>query len=104
MSITPFKVPDGEGDGVKASMTGQHRCILVVPKQMASGNPWSWQGCYWNHMPQAEIELLDRGFCVVYVSADATLEPDKDWDAWYEFLTKEYGLSKKPAFIGMSRG
>jgi len=104
LAITPFKAPDGEGDGVNAPMNGQRRCILVVPKQMAAGHPWSWRCCYWNHMPQTEIELLHRGFCVAYISADAKLKPDKNWDAWYAFLTEKYGLSKKPAFIGMSRG
>ena len=28
----------------------------------------------------------------------------KPWDAWYAFLTEKHGLSKKPAFIGMSKG
>jgi pimeloyl-ACP methyl ester carboxylesterase len=32
------------------------------------------------------------------------LRPGKEWDAWYAFLTEKHGLSKKPAFIGMSRG
>jgi pimeloyl-ACP methyl ester carboxylesterase len=27
-----------------------------------------------------------------------------EWDAWYAYLTGQYGLSKKPALIGMSRG
>jgi pimeloyl-ACP methyl ester carboxylesterase len=27
-----------------------------------------------------------------------------EWDAWYAYLTGQYGLSKKLAFIGMSRG
>jgi hypothetical protein len=104
LSVAPFKAPANEGDGVGSPAAGQRRCIIVVPKQMASGNPWSWQGCYWNHMPQAEIELLKRGFCVAYISADAKLKPGKEWDAWYAFLTEQQGLSPKPAFIGMSRG
>jgi hypothetical protein len=104
LSVTPFKAPQNEGDGVSAPAKGERRCIVVVPKQTAPGNPWSWQGCYWNHMPQTEIELLKRGFCVAYISADATLKPGKEWDAWYAFLTEQQGLSKKPAFIGMSRG
>jgi len=103
LSITSFKALPNEGDGVGAPAKGQRRCILVVPPQMAAGNPWSWRGCYWNHMPQAEIALLQRGFCVAYISADATLKPGKEWDAWYAFLT-EHGLSQRPAFIGMSRG
>lgn len=104
LAITPFKAPPNEGDGVSAPANGERRCIVVVPKQMAVGNPWSWQGCYWNHMPQAEIELLKRGFCIAYISADANLKPGREWDAWYAFLVRQHGLSGKPAFVGMSRG
>jgi pimeloyl-ACP methyl ester carboxylesterase len=104
MVITPFKSPAGEGNGVKDPPEGQRRCIVVVPKVAATGNPWSWQGCYWDHQPQAEVELLRRGFYIAYISANATLKPGKEWDAWYEFLTTKHGLSPKPAFIGMSRG
>jgi pimeloyl-ACP methyl ester carboxylesterase len=103
LTITPFKALNDEADGAKDPEKGQRRCIVVVPKEAAPGNPWSWRGCYWNHQPQVEIELLKRGFCVAYISANATLKPDKTWDAWYAFLTA-HGLSPKPAFIGMSRG
>jgi len=103
LAIAPFKSPDGEGNGVKDPPKGQRRCIVVVPKMSAPGNPWSWRGCYWDHQPQTEIELLKRGFHVAYISASQDLKPGKQWDAWYEFLTK-HRLSPKPAFIGMSRG
>src|SRR6266850_7275251 len=104
LAIKPFHRPDGEKFAVGPPEKGQRRCIMVVPKEAAAGNPWSWQGCYWNHQPQTEIELLKRGFCIAYISADATLKPGKEWDAWYAFLTEKHGLSRKPAFIGMSRG
>ncbi|MDB6130597.1 MAG: hypothetical protein JWM04_1704 [Verrucomicrobiales bacterium] len=104
LAITPFKALEGEKFGVKDPPKGQRRCIIVVPKKAAPGNPWSWQGCYWDHQPQTEVELLHRGFHIAYISANATLKPGKEWDAWYEFLTAKHGLSKKPAFIGMSRG
>lgn len=104
LSITPSQAPPNEGDGVGSPAKGERRCLIVVPPQRAADNPWSWRGCYWNHMPQAEIALLKRGFCVAYISADASLKPGKEWDAWYTFLTEQHGLSKKPAFIGMSRG
>jgi len=102
--IEPFKVPRDEVFGVKDPNAGQRRCIVVVPRQPAAGNPWSWRGCYWDHQPQTEVELLRRGFHIAYISANARLKPGKEWDAWYEFLTDKHGLSKKPAFIGMSRG
>jgi hypothetical protein len=104
LAITPFKALEGEQFGVRDPAKGQRRCVVIVPKEAASGNPWSWRGCYWDHEPQTEVELLKRGFHIAYISANATLRPGKEWDAWYAFLTEKHGLSKKPAFIGMSRG
>ncbi len=99
-AITPFKRPDSEKFAVGVPPKGQRRCIVVVPKQAAPGHPWSWQGCYWDHEPQAEVELLRRGFHIAFITPD----PGKQWDAWYAWLTEKHGLSKKPAFVGMSRG
>lgn len=104
LAVTPFKSPEGEGNGVKDPAMGQRRCIVIVPKVAAPGNPWSWRGCYWDHQPQTEVELLKRGFHIAYISANQDLKPGKQWDAWYEFLTEKHGLSPKPSFIGMSRG
>jgi pimeloyl-ACP methyl ester carboxylesterase len=104
LAISPFKRPDGEQFGIGGPATGQRRCVVICPKHPAPGNPWSWRGCYWDHQPQTEIELVRRGFHIAYISADATLKPDKCWDAWYDFLTQKHGLSAKPTFVGMSRG
>jgi len=104
LAITPFTVSEEEKFGVKDPAKGRRRCIVIVPKQVAPGQPWSWRGCYWDHQPQTEVELLRRGFHVAYISANASLRPGKEWDAWYAFLTGKHGLSIKPAFIGMSRG
>jgi pimeloyl-ACP methyl ester carboxylesterase len=125
LTITPFKAPIDEesGNNLGTSDKGSLRCIVVVPQRAAPGNPWSWRGVYWNHQPQTEVELLKRGFHIAYISVDpkpgslTNLTMDelmdelgmsrralREWDAWYAFLTEQYGLSKKPAFIGMSRG
>jgi pimeloyl-ACP methyl ester carboxylesterase len=104
LEIQPFKHDADEKFGIKDPPKGQRRCVVVVPTKPALGNPWSWRGCYWDHQPQTEVELLRRGFHVAYISANATLKPDKTWEAWYGFLTEKQGLSKKPAFVGMSRG
>src|SRR6266516_4851511 len=100
LAITPFTRPEKEGFAVGAPAKGQRRCIVVVPDKPAPGNPWSWQGCYWDHRPQAEVELLRRGFHIAFITPD----PGKQWDAWYAFLTEKRGLSKKPSFDGMSKG
>jgi hypothetical protein len=73
LAITPFKAPAGEEAGsLGNSGPGQLRCVVVVPKQAAPGNPRSWRGVYWNHQPQAEVELLKRGFHIAYISVDPT--------------------------------
>ena len=104
LTIDPTKAAPDEGDGIRHQVGSQRRCIVVVPKIAAPGNPWSWRGCYWDHQPQTEIELLRRGFHIAYVESSQDLKPDRSWDAWYEFLTTKHGLSAKPAFVGMSRG
>ena len=103
LAIKPFKRDDDERYGVKAPAKGLRRCIVVVPKEVAAGNPWSWQGCYWDHEPQAEVELLKRGFHIAFAAPDAGAQ-GKVWDTWYKFLTEKHGLAKKAAFIGMSKG
>src|SRR4029078_3884997 len=73
LGIRPFAAPAGEKFGVNDPAKGQRRCIVIAPKKAAPGNPWSWRGCYWDHQPQTEVELLRRGFHVAYISANATL-------------------------------
>jgi hypothetical protein len=104
LDIRPFQRGDDEQFGIKDPPRGKRRCVVIAPRTAAAGNPWSWRGCYWDHQPQAEVELLRRGFHIAYLSANATLKPDKTWEAWYAFLTEKHGLSRKPAFVGMSRG
>jgi hypothetical protein len=99
-AITPFKRPDSEKFAVGNPPKGQRRCIVVAPKEVASGGPWSWQACYWDHEPQTEVELLRRGFHIAFITPD----PGKHWDAFYTWLTEKHGLSTKPAFVGMSKG
>lgn len=100
LAVKPHQAGADEGNAVRTQVKGQYRCVVVAPKEPAAGNPWSWQGYYWDHEPQTEVELLKRGFHIAFVWCDA----GKPWDAWYTFLTETHGLSKRPAFIGMSRG
>src|ERR1700674_501520 len=98
LSIKPYKAAPDEGNAVRTPMKGQLRCVVVAPKEAAPGNPWSWRGYYFDHEPQVEIVLLKRGFPIGFILHDA----GPPWDAWYTFLTEKHGLSKKPAFVGMS--
>jgi pimeloyl-ACP methyl ester carboxylesterase len=105
-AITPTKAPTSEvtSFGIDETLKdGKRRCVVVVPKKAAPGNPWSWRGCYWNHQPQSEVELLKRGFHIAYVAPDPGRQ-GKAWDVWYKFMTENHGLAKRAAFVGMSKG
>src|SRR5262249_56470278 len=67
----------------KGEVKGKRRCIVVAPKKAAQGKPWSWRGFYWDHEPQAEVELLQRGFHAAHAAGDQ----GKQWDSWYALLT-----------------
>ena len=66
--MKPIKAAPDERNGIKGQVKGQWRCIVVVPKEPAPGNPWSWRGCYWDHEPQTEVELLKRGFHIAFIN------------------------------------
>src|ERR1700680_3586086 len=51
-AITHIKAPTSEVTdfGIDPSVKdGKRRCVVVVPKKAAPGNPWSWQAlaCHW---------------------------------------------------------
>src|SRR5271155_2955253 len=81
LSIKPYKAAPDDGNAVRTRVTGQLRCVVIAPKEVAPGKPWSWRGYYFDHEPQAEIELLRRGLHVGFIWCDA----GKPWDAWYAF-------------------
>jgi pimeloyl-ACP methyl ester carboxylesterase len=82
-------------------------CRVVRPKQAAQGSPWIWRARFWGHEPQTETALLKKGFHVVYCDVAnlwGNAEAIRRWDRFYEYLTDQHGLSRKPALLGMSRG
>src|SRR4051812_32235351 len=64
LDIQPFQRDGDERFGIKDPPKGKRRCVVIVPRKPALGIPWSWRGCYWDHQPQTEVELLRRGFHV----------------------------------------
>ena len=74
--LQPTTAAADVGNAVGPVVKGQRHCIIVVPQTPAKGNPWSWQACYWDHQPQAEVELLKRGWCIAFINP----EPDPLWD------------------------
>lgn len=81
--------------------------LVVTPKTAAEGRPWVWHGEFFGHKPAPDIALLQRGFHIVYMSVPNMLGSPgavAHWNACYAELTGKYGLAKKVALVGLSRG
>jgi len=46
LDIQPFRRGADERFGIKDPPKGKRRCVVIVPRRPALGNPWSWRGCY----------------------------------------------------------
>jgi pimeloyl-ACP methyl ester carboxylesterase len=83
------------------------RAIVVDPKRPLPGRPWAWRGEFFGAFPNADIELLKRGWHLAYIGvSDQFGSPKamKHWQKFYDLLVMKHGLSPRPAMIGLSRG
>ncbi len=81
--------------------------IVVEPKQPLPGRPWVWRGEFFGAFPNADIELLRRGWHLAYVGVSDQFGSPKSmkrWEKLYDLLVEGHALSSKPALIGLSRG
>jgi hypothetical protein len=62
---------------------------------------------FWDAFPGVDLALLARGYYVAFIDVGDTFgSPDSlvHYEPFYSTLTQTYGLSKKPAMEGLSRG
>jgi lysophospholipase L1-like esterase/pimeloyl-ACP methyl ester carboxylesterase len=80
---------------------------LIVPEKAAPGKPWIWRARFPEWHYQMDSMLIRKGFHVVYVNTDGMFGSPKAMEVWnnfYHYLTEQYGLNKKVALEGVSRG
>lgn len=82
------------------------KCLLVQPRKVLSNHPWVIRARFWNHEPQTDIELLEKGYHITYCDVSNLYGSDKAVERWNRFydLMIGIGLSKKVVLEGMSRG
>jgi len=84
----------------------RRECKLVRPIKAADGLPWIWRARFWDHQPQTDIALLNRGFHVAYcdvIELFGNPHCVEIWNYFYRYMRK-LGLAKKVALEAMSRG
>jgi pimeloyl-ACP methyl ester carboxylesterase len=81
--------------------------LVVAPREPMAGRPWIWRAEFFDHQPQIDLALVNKGFHLVYIQVGNTFGcPDamRHWDAFYKELTEKHGLSPRPVLEGLSRG
>jgi len=84
-----------------------HPAIVVVPPHALPGNPWIWRGEFFGAYANVDAALVAKGFHLAYLRVpDLFGSPQAVgfWDAFYRELVWRYGLARKVALIGLSRG
>lgn len=82
-------------------------CLLVFPKNAATGKPWIWRTEFFDHEPQADVALLGRGWHVAYMNAQDMYGGPKAmalFGQFYAHLVARYGLATRVVLEGLSRG
>jgi lysophospholipase L1-like esterase/pimeloyl-ACP methyl ester carboxylesterase len=82
-------------------------CRLIVPDKAAPGKPWVWRARFPDWHYEMDSILVRKGFHVVYINTDYLFgSPNcvEVWNGFYNYLTSMYGLNKKVALEGVSRG
>jgi lysophospholipase L1-like esterase/pimeloyl-ACP methyl ester carboxylesterase len=81
--------------------------IIIIPEEPASGNPWVWRAEFFGAFPQVDLELLEKGWYLVYYrisnlyGCPESVTMMKDF---HNFITQSYSLAPKAALFGFSRG
>jgi pimeloyl-ACP methyl ester carboxylesterase len=81
--------------------------LVVTPTTPAKGRPWIWRAEFFGVAEETDLALLRRGWHLVYIQVGNTFgcpSAMAHWNVFYNLLTTKYGLSKRPALEGLSRG
>ncbi|MCP5540997.1 MAG: SMP-30/gluconolactonase/LRE family protein [Akkermansiaceae bacterium] len=104
----PGGKPQAAAGAVKEDFEfGGRKAILLKPAQAAPGNPWIWRCRFFGAFPQADNDLVARGWHVAWIDVAHLFggpESMEAFDGFYDHLTKERGLAPKVVMEGFSRG
>ena len=103
----PGRVSDWHGFVRHDFRVGGAEAIVVEPPEPLPGRPWAWRGEFFGAFPNADLELVRRGWHLAYLAVPGQFGSPRameHWEQFYEVLVQEHELSPKPALIGLSRG
>ena len=78
-------------------------CLLVTPKTPAPGRPWIWRAEFFDHEPQTDLALLERGWHVAYMDAQNMYGGPAAmalFGQFYAHLVANYSLAPRVVLVG----
>lgn len=80
---------------------------IVFPDIPADQRYWIWRARFWNHEPQVDLALVEKGFHLVYIDVSDLYGNRKAieiWDRFYSFMRDSFELHPRAVLEGLSRG
>ena len=94
--------------GLRTDFTYSGRSVIMVaPREPAPGRPWVWRVEYFGAFAQADIEMLRRGYHVVWYQVSNLFGSPEAVQLMREFQSyaeEELGLAKQAILFGFSVG
>lgn len=81
--------------------------LVVFPKEAVKGHPWVWRAEFFDAFAQADMALLDQGWAIAYFALSNQYGCPgavEKMNMFHNHVTHTYGLARKAALFGFSRG
>lgn len=95
------------GFSVTKRYFGLRKYFIVEPEKRKENNCWIWRTEFFGAFPYADIDMLKKGYVLVYVDMHDMYGAPKAialMEKFYNFVTAKYNLNKKTILFGFSRG
>ena len=82
-------------------------CILVEPKIADKQKRWIWRMEFFDHRPQADLALLEKGYALAFMDVGNTFGSPKAMehlDKFYLEMVRQFKLNRRVVLEGFSRG
>lgn len=102
-----YTISEWHGDKRLDFVFEGRQAIVVCPENAVEGNKWLVKMEYFDAFPEVEIEMLKRGYHIVYLQNQTRWSVPVDFEIkkrFFDFIIKEFNLNKKCVPVGMSCG
>jgi len=86
---------------------GENDVVVVEPRRPEAGRRWVWRAEFFNAFPAFDLEMLARGWYLVFINVGNTFGSPgamRRFDSFYREMTRKYCFHRKPVLEGLSRG